>query len=72
MLALFDGLGALVLGVSRLPVQVVGFASSEIDKQARRLVRKRWPGVVELGNIKALTSVCLSSCGARLVQPWTL
>ena len=38
-------------GLCRLNCQVIAFASSEIDKECKRLVRKRWPGVLELGDI---------------------
>eukprot|EP00435_Cladocopium_sp_Y103_P073675 s72_g44.t1 len=33
---------------------VVGFAASEIDKECRRLVSKRWPGVIELGGVDTI------------------
>eukprot|EP00438_Fugacium_kawagutii_P029614 Skav202657 [mRNA] locus=scaffold1791:57070:68236:+ [translate_table: standard] len=52
VISLFDGVAALMCAPVRLPVKVVAFASSEIDKECGRLVRKRWPGVIELGNIE--------------------
>ena len=48
---LFDGLGGLRVALSRLPVVVIGFISSEVDRTAKRLVRRRWPGVIEWGDI---------------------
>lgn len=51
VISLFDGISALMVGLSRLPCQIVAFASSEIDADCKRLVRRRWPGVMELGSI---------------------
>ena len=51
IVGLFDGIAGLLCAVSRLPVIVVGFAASEIESKAKKLVRKRWPGVIELGDI---------------------
>ena len=51
VVGLFDGIAGLLVSVSRLPVLVIGFVTSEIDSAAKRLVRKRWPGVIELGSI---------------------
>ncbi|CAK0812349.1 unnamed protein product [Prorocentrum cordatum] len=50
--ALFDffgGIGAEMVALSRCPCRVVMYASSEMDKGAKRCVRQRWPGVIELG-----------------------
>ena len=63
VLSLFDGVSALMCSLCRLPVRVIGFASSEIDKECKRLVRKRWPGVIELGSVtsidrKAIEMLC--------------
>ena len=33
--------------LARLECQIVGYASCEVDKECKRLVRKRWPGVIE-------------------------
>ncbi|CAK0803605.1 unnamed protein product, partial [Prorocentrum cordatum] len=55
--ALFDffgGVGAAMVALSRCPCRVVVHASSEIDKGAKRRVRQRWPGVIELGDITKL------------------
>ena len=54
VVGLFDGIAGLLCALSRLPVLVIGFASSEIDPVAKKLVRKRWPGVIELGNIQGI------------------
>ena len=54
VLSLFDGVAAVMCALSRLPCQVVGFAASEIDPACKRLVRKRWPGVLELGRVEKI------------------
>ena len=54
VLSLFDGVAAVMCALSRLPCQVVGFAASEIDPACKRLVRKRWPGVLELGQVEKI------------------
>ncbi|CAK0897785.1 unnamed protein product [Prorocentrum cordatum] len=50
----FGGIGAAMVALSRCPWRVVMHASSEIDKGAKRCVRQRWPGVIELGDITKL------------------
>ena len=54
VVSLFDGVSALMCSLCRLPVRVVAFAPAEIDKECKRLVRKRWPGVIELGSVTAI------------------
>lgn len=54
VLSLFDGVAAAMVALARLDCQVVGFAASEIDKECKRLVRKRWPGVIELGKVESI------------------
>ena len=51
IVSLFDGISALMCGLCRLECQVVAFASSEVDAECKRLVRRRWPGVIELGDV---------------------
>ena len=59
-----------MVAMTRLPVDVVAFASSEIDKTCKRLVRVRWPGVIELGAVEKIDAACLQklalSIGYRL------
>ena len=55
VLALFDGAGGLMVSLSKLPVKILGYASSETDKVARKLVRMRWPGVIELGDVRSIS-----------------
>ena len=54
--SLFDSVGAVVCALTRLPCQVIGYASSNIDKNSKRLLRRRWPGVIQLGNIESIDS----------------
>ena len=64
VVGLFDGIGGLLVSVSRLPVVILGFVTSEIDSMARRLVRKRWPGVIELGDISKITREAIERLAA--------
>lgn len=52
VVSLFDGISAIMAALARLDCAVVGFASSEIDKDCKKLTRKRWPGIIELGNVE--------------------
>ena len=61
VLSLFDGVAAVMCALARLPCQVVGFAASEIDSNCKRLVRKRWPGVIELGKVEDITDSVVTS-----------
>eukprot|EP00438_Fugacium_kawagutii_P028684 Skav214062 [mRNA] locus=scaffold2017:694813:699466:+ [translate_table: standard] len=61
VVSLFDGISALMCGLCRLDIQVVGFASSEVDTECKRFVRKRWPGVIELGDITKITQDMLET-----------
>ncbi|CAE7606234.1 unnamed protein product [Symbiodinium sp. CCMP2592] len=59
VVSLFDSVGAVICALTRLPCQVIGYASSSIDKKCKRLLRRRWPGVIELGNIENIDSKCI-------------
>eukprot|EP00435_Cladocopium_sp_Y103_P015762 s1497_g3.t2 len=61
VLSLFDGVAAVMCALARLPCQIVGFAASEIDAECKRLVRKRWPGAVELGKVEAIDDKVITS-----------
>ena len=61
VLSLFDGVAAVMQSLSRLRCKVVGFAASEIDKDCKRLVRKRWPGVIELGKVECIDEKVINS-----------
>ncbi|CAK0819938.1 unnamed protein product [Prorocentrum cordatum] len=54
IVSLFDGVAALAVAMSRLPVDVIGMVCSEIDKPARRVVRLRWPGAADWGEIRSI------------------
>ena len=46
-IGLFDGIGGLTVAWRRVPVKVLGMDSCEVDSNARRLMRRRWPGLIE-------------------------
>ena len=50
----------------RLDCQVIGFASSEVDVECKRLVRRRWPGVIELGDIKGVSRATIEALSKSL------
>ena len=71
LIGLFEGIGGLVASVTRLPVVVISFASAEIDREARRLLRKRWPGLIEMGSVTEIDEAAvrrLASIFAPLVD----
>ncbi|CAE7643546.1 unnamed protein product [Symbiodinium necroappetens] len=53
--SLFDGVAALMVALARLECCVIGYAASEMDKHSKRLIRTRWPGVMELGPVQHIT-----------------
>lgn len=61
VVSLFDGIAALMCALCRLECQVVAFAASEVDVACKRLVRKRWPGVLELGDITKIDDCTIHS-----------
>jgi len=61
VISLFDGIAALMCALCRLECRVVAFASSEVDKACCRLVRRRWPGVMELGDVRKVTASMLET-----------
>ena len=70
VVSLFDGVGSIMCAATRLPFTVRGYASSEIDKDCMRLTRTRWPGIIELGDVRKITAKAVdqlaSSIGYRL------
>ena len=56
-MGLFDGLGGLRIALQKLHAYavVILYISSEIDRPAKRLVRKRWPGVSEWGSVLTIS-----------------
>ncbi|CAK0829863.1 unnamed protein product [Prorocentrum cordatum] len=55
IVSLFDGVAALAVAVSRLPVDIIGMVCSEVDKPARRVVRLRWHGTADWGDIRSIS-----------------
>ena len=70
VISLFDGISAIMCGLCRLECRVIAFASSEVDVACKRLVRRRWPGVIELGDVTKIGSEQLESlarcCGSNI------
>ena len=48
---LCDGIAGLPVAVHRLGARLAGHLTSETDPAARRVVRIRWPGAVDLGDL---------------------
>ena len=66
VISLFDGIAALMVALCRLDCQVVAFAASEIDKDCKKLVRRRWPGVMELGDVSKIDRTILEALGQSI------
>ena len=66
VVSLFDGISALMCGLCRLRCQVVAFCASEVDKACKRFVRQRWPGVIELGDICAISHSTIETLAASV------
>ena len=56
----------MVASVARLPAVILGIASGKIDKDAKRLLRQRWPGLVELGRLPFVAYSTYLECGLGL------
>ncbi|CAK0838388.1 unnamed protein product, partial [Prorocentrum cordatum] len=57
LIELFAGAAGAAVVASRLPIDVIAHVSCEVEPAARRLVHRRWAGVIELGNIEAVDAV---------------
>ncbi|CAE7898809.1 unnamed protein product, partial [Symbiodinium microadriaticum] len=70
VLSLFDGVSAVMCGLTRLPCAVQGYAMSADDPDELRLSRTRFPGVIQLGKAEKvdaeIISKLLTSFGNRL------
>ena len=51
VMSFFNDIGSLMVALSRLPCQVVGYASCEINREMKRVICRRWPGIIELGSM---------------------
>ncbi|CAK0822340.1 unnamed protein product [Prorocentrum cordatum] len=56
LIGLFDGIGGLAVAFSRLPVRIAAFVAAETDAKARRVVRLRWIGVIDWGDVARVGS----------------
>ena len=50
----------LLVALTRLECQVVGYVSSEVDKECKHLIRRRWPEVIELGDVAKVDGACVA------------
>ena len=66
VISLFDGVGAMMVALSRLDCVVVGYASCEIDRRCKRLTRTRWPGIIELGDIRKVSDKTMELLSASV------
>ena len=64
VIGLFDGIGGLIVALSRLPVMIVGFVSCDTDEHTRRLMRRRWPGLIEWNDVQKITRTEVDKLGA--------
>ena len=68
--SLFDGIGALVCALVRLPVQVVGYARAELDKECKCVSRRRSPGIIERAMLSTSTGRSSSICVESVITNW--
>ncbi|CAK0900771.1 unnamed protein product [Prorocentrum cordatum] len=54
LVSLFDGIGGAAVSLVRAGFDIVGYMGSEVDKGARRVLRSRWPGLIELGPVEEI------------------
>lgn len=59
---LFAGVGGLEIALHKAGVKVVMVIASEIDPDCKRLLRRRFPGVELVGDIKNLTGLGCTGC----------
>ncbi|CAK0797837.1 unnamed protein product, partial [Prorocentrum cordatum] len=52
VIGLCDGIGGMIVAFSSPRTKIIGYVSSEVDPCARRVVRKRWPGLIDWGGIQ--------------------
>ena len=65
-ISLFDGIGAMMVSLTRLKCRIIGYASCEIDQRCKRLTRTRLPGIIELGDITKVTRKSIQALKERL------
>ncbi|CAK0822222.1 unnamed protein product, partial [Prorocentrum cordatum] len=56
VIGLFDGIGGLAVAFSRLPFRIAAYVAAETDAEARRVVRLRWLGVIDWGDVTRVGS----------------
>ena len=51
LVGLFDGISGMIVALARLPIAIMGLVSCDIDENTRRLMGRRWPGLIAWNNI---------------------
>ena len=64
VIGLFDGIGGSIVALSRLPVRIWGFVCCDTDEHNRRLMRRRWPGLIEKNDVQKITRADVNELGA--------
>jgi len=54
VLSLFDGISCARVALERMGVKVEAYYASEIDKKAIDVSARNWPGIIPLGDVKAI------------------
>ena len=53
-----------MVALSRLPVKIIAFASCDKDEHTRRLMRRRWPGLIEWNDVCQVSRIDVEKLGA--------
>ena len=61
VISAFNGIGGAFRGYDLAGVQPVGLISIEIDPAARRVTRKAWPQVIEIGDVESVDKAMIRS-----------
>ena len=56
VLSLFDGLGALRVALDELGIPISEYLSSEIDSYPRKILKKNYPDIKELGDVTSIVA----------------
>ena len=56
VLSLFDGLGGTRIALDKLGIKIDNYFASEIDKYAIKVATSHYPDIIQLGDIKNISS----------------
>eukprot|EP00971_Amphidinium_carterae_P321828 6397415-Amphidinium_carterae.1 len=56
LISLFDGIGGARRAWELLGLPLAAYISSEVDKSARRVVKRAWPEAIDWGDVHSITS----------------